>query len=127
MKEFFAEHKSDIKKIIYLIIALIVIALLTAVVLMLLDVVYFDQGIKLNVELFSAYSKSFVGVLYYLLLQCIVTVLLCALPGTSLTFIMLSTVVFDKPYVAFYFVVPFPFIVFVYKIRPFFSIGYSFF
>jgi uncharacterized membrane protein YdjX (TVP38/TMEM64 family) len=101
MKGFFAEHKSDIKKIIYLIIALIVIALVTAVVLTLLDVVYFDQGIKLNVELFSTYSKSFVGVLYYLLLQCIVTVLLCALPGTSLTFIMLSTVVFDKPYIAF--------------------------
>ena len=101
MKEFFSKYKSDIKKIIFLLIAFIAIALVTALVLMALNVVYFDHGIKLNVELFSKYSKSFLGVLYYLLLQCVVTVLLCALPGTSLTFIMLSTVVFDKAYIAF--------------------------
>lgn len=102
MKKFFAKYKEDIEKLTYLIVGLVAISLLTAVVLWLFDIVYFDHGIKINVELFRSYSTSFVGILYYLLLQCIVSVLLCAIPGTSITFIMLSTVVFDKAIVAFF-------------------------
>ena len=101
MSEFFANHKNEIKKLSYLIMVLIAVSALAVAVLILCKVIYFKDGIKLNTELFTAYSTTFLGVLFYLFLQCVVTVLLCIVPGTSITFIMLSTVVFNKALIAF--------------------------
>lgn len=101
IKEFLAKYKNDVKKIIYLLLCLIGVTAIATVILSLCKVIYYEDGLKLNVELFRAFSSSFFGVVCYLLLQCIVLVFLCALPGSSLIFTMLSTVIFDRIIIAF--------------------------
>ncbi len=101
MKQFFTKNK---KKIINGLILLVLVATVTVVSLLVLqafDIVYFDDGIQVNQELFNSFKSSWYGWLIILLLQVVITTLLSFIPGTSMAFILLLQAMYDNPWEAF--------------------------
>lgn len=74
----------------------IVISLVSLVLLCAFGVVYFDGGIKINVDTFNVFRSSWYGNLVILLAQVVLTTLLCFVPGFSMAFIILLQTLFDS-------------------------------
>lgn len=97
VKDFLVKYKSKILKMLLAIASLLVISLLAVLILFALKVIYFDSGIKFNIEIFSKFTNTWYGYLLYILLQCIITSLLSFVPGVSMAYIVLSTFVYTNP------------------------------
>ena len=100
-KDFIVDNR---KKIISIIVALCVLAAISVLSLLLLSafgVVYLEDGLKLNNDLFDDFISSWYGWVILIFLQVIITSLLCFIPGASMAFIMLIQTFFDKPWQAF--------------------------
>lgn len=101
MKKPDKETKIKILRILTALGVFIAIAVIVAVILACFGVIRFDKGIKINAELFDRLKNSAGGIASYILIQVVVTSLLCVLPGTSMAFIALSAAIFDTPTHAF--------------------------
>ncbi len=101
IKDFLKKHKKEIIDMLILLATLITISALSLLVLVLFDIVYIDDGIKLNFELFDKFRNSWYGWLLILLFQVILTILLCFIPGSSMAFIILMQAMFKSPWQAF--------------------------
>lgn len=103
MKEFFKKNKDKIIKLLLALLTLVAIALVTLAALYFFNVIYFDDkgGINFNAALFNSFKNTWYGCIIFVVLQCVITTLLCVIPGTSMAFIMLATVIYDKPWQAF--------------------------
>ncbi len=77
------------------------ISLISAVLLYLFGVIYYDEGIQINKELFAYFSTTWYGCLVIILAQVIITSLLSFVPGASMAFIMLLQTLYDNALVAF--------------------------
>ncbi len=84
-----------------MILAIIVISVITFLILFAFDVVYFDDGMKFNVELFDSFRTSWYGWIIFIVLQTVLTMLLCAMPGASMAFILLSQTIYTVAWQAF--------------------------
>ena len=100
MKSFFKKYEKIVKILLILLIFFLV-SVVSTVILSLLGIVYFDDGIQLNRELFDAFKFSWYGCLAIIAIQVIVTSLLSFVPGASMAFIMLLETMYDNPVVAF--------------------------
>ena len=103
IKEFLKQNKQKIIKLLLAILTLVAIALVTLAALYFFDVIYFDEkgGINFNAALFNSFKNTWYGCIVFVVLQCVITTLLCVIPGTSMAFIMLATVIYDEPWQAF--------------------------
>lgn len=101
VREYFIKYKSQLLKFLSIILMLIAVSVVTAIILILFDIIYFDDGMKLNIELFNQFKSSWYGWLIILLIQVVLTIFLCFIPGTSMAFIILMQTLFDKPWQAF--------------------------
>lgn len=102
MKEFLKKHKAQILKLLIAFAVYVAIGLIVAVVLWLCGVVTFEKGgMSFNLALFASFRDSWYGWLVFLILQCVLTTVLCVIPGTTLAFIALSMAIYDKPWQAF--------------------------
>lgn len=101
MKEFFKKRKKLIIEILITLGILLIISGITLAILYGCGVIYFDGGIKFHVELFDSFKNSWYGWIIFILLQTILTMLLCFIPGISMAFIMLSTQIYENQLVAF--------------------------
>ena len=102
MKEFFEKNK---KKIIEVIIIILILIALSFVALLLLEsfgIVYYEDGVQLNSELFNKFKNSVYGSLIVIVLQVIITSLLSFVPGTSMAFILLLQALYNNPWQAFF-------------------------
>lgn len=90
VKRFITEHK---KQIISMCVVLLVIALVSLVTYLLLLAagvfVVGGDGVEFNVELFDEYKNKWYGALLIIVLQTVLTMLLCFIPGVSMAFIIL--------------------------------------
>lgn len=100
MKSFFKKYEKIVKILLILLIFFLV-SVVSTVILSLFGIVYFDDGIQLNRELFDAFKFSWYGCLAIIAIQVIVTSLLSFVPGASMAFIMLLETMYDNPVVAF--------------------------
>jgi uncharacterized membrane protein YdjX (TVP38/TMEM64 family) len=66
------------------------------------DVVYLDDGIQINVEMFERFCSSWYGNLIILGVQVVLTTLLCFVPGFSMAFIMLIQALYASVWQAFF-------------------------
>lgn len=92
------------KKIIKLLITLLIfflISIVSTIILLALNVIYFDDGLKLNAHLFDKFKTSWYGTLMIILFQVVVTSLLSFIPGTSMAFIILLETLYQNPLSAF--------------------------
>ena len=101
MKRFFAKIADAIRKnkktvITFSVILLGVIAVsaITAAILAAFGIITFEGGDMLfNEELFLTFKGEWYGWIFFILLQIVLSMLLCVLPGVSMAFIILSQTV----------------------------------
>lgn len=101
MKVFFRKNLKLMLKGLLVLALLVGISTVSMLILMAFGVVYFDDGIALNTELFASFKNSWYGTAILILLQIIVTILLCFIPGTSMAIILLMQTLYEKPLAAF--------------------------
>ncbi len=88
LKEFLKKNKKLLEKLLILLIVVAAMSVISAVILNLCGVIYFVDGeLKINETLTESFRSSVYGWLLIILLQVLVTGLLCFLPGASMTFI----------------------------------------
>lgn len=95
------EFLKKLGKICLTILLLIAISAICAVILGLFGILYYDDGIQLNQELFLSFANSWYGSILIILIQVIVTSLLSFVPGASMAFIILLQSLYTDKVVAF--------------------------
>jgi len=97
--------KNNKKKLISIAIVLLIILAISVISLLVLQafgVIYYDDdGMKLNNELFDDFLSSWYGWVILILIQVVITSLLCFIPGASMAFILLIQAFFPKAWQAF--------------------------
>ncbi len=89
-KNFITERKKQIKGFAVVFLVVLLISLVTYFILLGTGVlVYGEEGIEFDATLFDAYKNEWYGGLIIMLLQTVLTMLLCFIPGISMAFIML--------------------------------------
>ncbi len=101
MSEFIKSKAKLILKVLIVVASFVAISLLSALILMAFGIIYFEDGIKLNAELFHSFKNSWYGWLIIILFQVAVTTLLSFIPGTSMAFIILIQTFYESPWQAF--------------------------
>lgn len=90
-------------KIIFLITTVIGVSVLTYLLLRLFKVIYrSDSGdFEFNAELFKGFKNAWFGLFAIILIQSALSVLLCAIPGISMAFIVIIKMLYPKGVFAF--------------------------
>lgn len=101
MKEFLLKKKKIIINIIILFVILITMSIMSALILSAFGIITFDGGINFNTHIFDSFRDSWYGWIIFILFQTILTILLCAIPGASMAFIVLCTNLYPEPWQAF--------------------------
>lgn len=101
MIAFLKKNKKTIINGITLLLVFLLISLVSLLILCAFDIVYFDDGANINVELFDQFKNSWYGSLIILLVQVVLTTLLCFVPGFSMAFIILVQALFDSVWQSF--------------------------
>ncbi len=100
-RDFFKKHKKEIIDILATFVILLIISVITFVILLACKVVYFDDGMKFNTEIFNSFSSSWYGWIIFMLLHMSLSILLCVIPGASMAFILLSQAIYPVAWQAF--------------------------
>lgn len=101
LNQFLKRNKDRIYNIAF---AALVVLIVTVAVLLILygfGIIYFNDGVQLNTELFNSFKNSWYGWIIIILFQVILSTLLCFVPGFSMTFILLMQAMFDHAWQAF--------------------------
>lgn len=101
IKGFLNSNKKKILRIALMLSIFLLISLVSAVLLYLFGVIYIDDGIQINRDLFVYFSTTWYGCLVIILAQVIITSLLSFVPGASMAFIMLLETLYESSVVAF--------------------------
>ena len=97
--------KPDFKKLakVFLVLGIfVVISLFSALLLYLFDIIYFDEGLQINIHLFDKFSTSWYGYIIIILAQVVITSLLSFVPGASMAFIILLQSLYKDKTLAFF-------------------------
>ena len=101
IKEFLTNNKKSVLRILAAIGVIVAVSVAIFLILLACGVIYYDDGMKLNAALVESFRSSAWGIVGFVLLEAVLTVVLCAIPGTNMTFILLATVLFPNPVKAF--------------------------
>ena len=101
MGEFLKSKTKLFVKILTILTAFIAVSLLSSLILMSFGIIYFNDGIKLNMEIFHAFKNSWYGWVIIIIFQVVVTTLLSFIPGSSMAFIILIQTLYETPWQAF--------------------------
>ena len=96
MFAFLQKNKKILINGLSLILVFILISFVSLLILWAFDIVYFDDGVNINIELFDQFKNSWYGSVIVLLVQVVLTTLLCFVPGFSMAFIILVQALFDS-------------------------------
>ena len=95
------KHKAQILKLCLMLLTVCVISIVTLLVLMAFGVVYYDGGVKFNLELFWSFKSSWYGWIIVIVIQTILSMLMCIIPGAAMAFILLSKAIYPVAWEAF--------------------------
>lgn len=102
IKSFFVRNKKKIGSFLLLASAVVAVSLITLALLMAFDIVYFEgTDMHFNLDMFESFRTSWYGWLFFILLQIVLTMLLCVIPGVSMAFILLSQTIYPVTWQAF--------------------------
>ena len=96
MLAFLQKNKKILINGLSLILVFVLISFVSLLILCAFDIVYFDDGVNINIELFDQFKNSWYGSVIVLLVQVVLTTLLCFVPGFSMAFIILVQALFDS-------------------------------
>ena len=88
------KHKRSVRNIILFFAVCILISFIVLTILFATKVIYFDNGINFNKDLFLAIKDKWYIYPIFILIQIIMTVLLCFIPGVSAGMIGLGIALF---------------------------------
>jgi uncharacterized membrane protein YdjX (TVP38/TMEM64 family) len=90
---FFKKNRHTVLTFSAIILAVAAISVISYLILNALGIMYFDEGgdLRFHSELFASFSSSFGGWVFFILLQTVLSMLLCIFPGVSMALIILST------------------------------------
>ena len=95
------ENKDTILKLLSLLLILAVISMITLLVLFATGVLSYDDGFKFDAHIFDSFSGEWYGFIAFVLIQTVLSILLCFIPGVAMAFVMMSTVIYPNPWKAF--------------------------
>ena len=101
MKQFLKKNKKTILNLLLLVLVVALLSLAATAILLAFGVLYFDNGIQLNFHLFDSFQNTWFGWLIVLAAQVILTTVLCFVPGTTMTFLILIPMLYDRLWQAF--------------------------
>lgn len=90
-----------VTKVLLTLLIFLSISLISALLLYLFGVIYYDEGIQINQALFDSFKNTWYGYIIVVLAQIIITSLLSFVPGASMAFIILVKTLYENPVVAF--------------------------
>lgn len=97
----FAKKYEKITRALLMLLIFVVISLVSALLLYAFGVIYYDEGIQINKELFLYFSTTWYGCIVIIIAQVIITSLLSFVPGASMAFIILLQSLYEESWVAF--------------------------
>lgn len=95
LRSFIKRNKTNLLHGIYMALGVVAVSVATLLVLALCGVISFEDGITFNAELFLAFKSSWYGWMAFTLLQTILSMLLCVVPGAAMALTLLSMAIFD--------------------------------
>ncbi len=98
---FIKEKKQTLIKIGVLALIIAGITGLTLLILYLTNIITFSDGLQFNTALFDAFKNKWYGALIIILLQTVLTMVLCFVPAISMAFIVLISTLYPDPLTAF--------------------------
>lgn len=101
IKSFFERNKKGIFNLFIMLLSVIAISVVSFILLMAFGIVNFDDGMQFNLEVFDSFRNSWYGWIIFILLQTVLSMLLCAIPGAAMAFILLSQAIYNTPWQAF--------------------------
>lgn len=96
MKDFFKQHKKTLIGLLKLLAYILVITSVVLFLLFIFNIIYFDEGIQFNVELFNNFKNTWYGWLIIILIEIATTTFLCFVPGISMAFIILINTLYGS-------------------------------
>ena len=101
IKAFLKKEKKGIINILITIAAFVLLSVIAMLLLMAFDVIYFEDGMHFNIELFDSFRSSWYGWIIFILSQTVLSILLCVIPGAAMAFIFLSQAIYPVAWQAF--------------------------
>lgn len=99
--DFLKRNKSALLKFGLMLLTVVIISTITFLLLMAFGIVHFDDGIQFNTEVFESFRDSWYGWIIFILLQTVLSMLMCIMPGASMAFILLSKALYPTPWESF--------------------------
>ncbi len=101
MKAFFIRYKNTILSLLRMLLAIAVLSIAAHSLLLLSGIVYIEDGIQIRLSMFEKWRSSALGAMIIVGVQVLVTTFLCFLPGTTMTFLVLLPLLYEKLWQAF--------------------------
>ena len=90
------DNKTIILKLLSLVLMLTAISIVTMLVLFATGILeYGHDGFEFNAHIFDSFKDKWYSFPIFILIQTVLTMLLCAIPGVAMAFVMLSTVIYS--------------------------------
>lgn len=99
--DFFVRYKKMLLALLRIALVVLVLSFLALGVLLLSGLVHIENGIKVNISLLEGIKNTWCGVFLIIGIQVLVTTTLCFLPGTTMTFLVLLPLLYEKLWQAF--------------------------
>ena len=96
------ENKEKILKLLSLLLIVALISLITLGVLFLTGILSYDNGFVFDAHILDAFKGKWYGFIVFILIQTVLSMLLCVIPGVAAAFVMFSTVLYPNPVMAFF-------------------------
>ena len=100
-KNFVADNYRKIVNILLVVAVLIALSIGALLLLSAFDIVYYHDGVQINEHLFDQFLNTWYSWIVIILVQVLVTTLLCFVPGASMGFIILLSHIFPSKFHAF--------------------------
>ena len=101
IKNFFFKNKKKILSLLLTVFIFFAISVISMLLFMAFGIIYFEDGMQINFEIFNSFRNSWYGSIIFILMQTVFTILLCFIPGTSMAFIILSQALYPSAWQAF--------------------------
>ena len=101
VRSFFERNKKLFRSSALLVLLVVSVSFITLLLLAAFDVVRFEDGMRFNSELFMSFKSAWYGWLVFILLQTVLSMLLCAIPAAAMALTLLSMTIYTEPWQAF--------------------------
>ena len=101
IKGFWERNKKRIVSVLVMVASVVALSVVAMLILWAFGVIYFNDGIQINAELFDSFKNAWYGWLIVLAIEVLITTVLCFIPGVSMAFILLLQAMYENPWHAF--------------------------